>query len=267
MSPDQLVLEDFINKHPFAAAQALERLKDDDVAAFIQELTLEKSLTLLDLMNTDKAAKCFVLLPQQLHKTLLEDSSLSFAESLCRQIDEPFLENLLPLISPKKAIAIKQKLEQLPNTVGVLMVPAIVVNKEMTVQDAVEIIKRNKENLESYLYVVDLQGIFEGAVKLKELLMADRDITLEELMITDIPRFLPETPIKNVLDHPAWYEYRYIPVIDQSEKLLGALPYRMTKETTYKASGQTTKEILETGSALGELYLVGLTGLLQSFGK
>ncbi|MGB5172160.1 CBS domain-containing protein [Eudoraea sp.] len=267
MSPDQLVLEDFINKHPFAAARALERLKDDEVAAFIQELPVEKSLTLLDLMNTDKAAKCFVLLPAQLNKTLLENCSLSFAESLCRQIDKAFLENLLSLISTKKANAIKLKLEQIPNTVGVLMISAIVVNKEMTVHDAVEIIKSNKENLETYLYVVDLQGTFQGVVKLKELLMAHRDVTLEELMITDIPRFFPETPIKNVLDHPAWYEYRYIPVVDQSEKLLGTLPYRMTKETTFKASGQTTKDILKTGSALGELYLVGLTGLLQSFGK
>lgn len=182
-------------------------------------------------------------------------------------MDKAFLENLLPLISPKKAIAIKLKLEQLPNTIGVLMVPAIVVNKEMTVQDAVEIIKSNNENLESYLYVIDLQGSFEGAVKLNDLLVADRDSTLEELMITDIPRFLPETPIKNVLDHPAWYDYRSLPVIDSYGKLVGTLPFKMTKETAFKASGQSTKQILETGSALGELYLVGLTGLLQSFGK
>lgn len=267
MSPNQIVLEDFINKHPFSAAQALEKFKDVEIAEFIQELEMDKSLKLLDLMNSVKAAKCFMLLPPEVTKTLMENSNHTLAESLCREFDKPYLENILDRISPKKSATIKQKLEQIPNTVGVLMVPAIVVNKEMTVQDAVEIIKRNKENLESYLYVVDLNGSFEGAVKLKELLYADRDITLEELMITKIPSFFPETPIKNILDHPAWYEYRYIPVIDKSEKLLGTLPYSTTKETSYKASGQSTKEILKTGSALGELYLIGLTGLLQSVGK
>ena len=267
MSPDQLVLEDFINKYPFSAAQALERLKDEDVAAFIQELPIEKSLKLLGLMNIDKAAKCFMLLPPKLTIKLIENSNLSFSESLCRQLDEPYLKSLLIGLAPSKSIELKRKLEQIPNTVGVLMVPAIVVNKEMTVKDAVEIIKRNKENLESNLYVVDLHGSFEGAVRLKELLVADRSSTLEELMITDIPRFFPETPIKNILDHPAWFEYRYVPVIDQSQKLLGTLPYRTTRETTFKPSGQSTKEILKTGGALGELYLVGLTGLLQSFGK
>lgn len=267
MNPNQLILDNFIDKHPFSAAQALERLREEDVAAFIEELPFEKSLKLLELMNTDRAAKCLVLLSPKLTRTLIEESNISFAESICRQLDKPFLENLLPHISPQKVAAIKQKLKQIPNTVGVLMVPALVVNKEMTVHDAVEIVKRNKENLESDLFIVDLHGSFEGAVKLKELLLADRTMTLEELMIAEVPRFLPETPIKNVMDHTAWYEYRYVPVIDRSNKLLGTLPHRMIKEVTYKASRESTKEILETGSALGELYLLGLTGLLQSFGK
>ncbi|WP_297692570.1 CBS domain-containing protein [uncultured Eudoraea sp.] len=267
MNPDEVILNNFIDKHPFPAARALERLKEEDVAAFLEQQPIEKSLKLLELMNTGKAANCFALLSPQLTRTLLENGNISFAESLCRQLETQFLESLLSYISPKKATAIRQKLEQKPDTVGVLMVPAIVVNKEMSVHDAIEIVKRNKENLESYLYIVDVDGSFEGGVKLKELLLADRDMVLEEIMITQIPSFLPETPIKKVINHPAWYEYRYIPVINRANILLGTLPYRMAKEITYKADKQGTKEILETGSALGELYLLGLTGLLQSFGK
>lgn len=267
MNPDQVILNSFIDKHPFAAVQTLERLKEKDVVAFLEELPIEKSLKLLELMNTEKAANCFTLLSLQLSRTLLENGDISFAESVCRPLNPHFLENLLKQITPKKAIAIKQKLEQKPDTVGILMVPAIVVNKEMSVHDAIEIVKRNQENLESYLYIVDMEGSFEGGVKLKELLLVERNMILEEIMITEIPTFLPETPIKKVMDHPAWYEYRYIPVVDGSNKLLGKLPYRRAKEITYKADRQSTKEILETGSALGELYLLGLTGLLQSFSK
>jgi len=267
MNPDQVILDNFIDKHPFSAAHALERLEEKDVAAFMEELPIEKSLKLLELMNNEKAANCFAFLSAQLTETLLENGDVSFAESICRHLNPQSLENLLARISHKKATAIRQILEQKPNTVGVSMVPAIVVNKEMVVHEAVEIVKRNKENLESYLYIADLNGAFEGGVKLKELLLADRNMILEELMITEIPRFLPETPLKNVLNHPAWYEYRYIPVINRSNRLLGTLPYRMVKDTPQKENRQSTEEILETGSALGELYLLGLTGLLQSFRK
>jgi len=267
MDTDRIIAEDFITKYPVTAAQVLEGLKDEEVVEFIEELSIENGLKLLNLMNVDKAAKYFSLLPSQLTKELMENSDIAMAESLCRQFDEPFRNNLLASLTPDLAATLNRKLEQVPNTVGVLMVPAIVVNKEMTVKVALEIIKRNKESLESYLYVADDQGTFEGAVRLEELLFTDRNSTLGELMITTIPKFFPDTPIKNVLNHPAWYEYRFIPVIDKSEKLLGTLPYRMTKEVALKKDGQLSKEIIETSTALGELYRIGLTGLLQSVGK
>lgn len=267
MNTDLKIARYFVNKHPFAAAQVLERLKAEEVAEFIRELPIENSLTLLNLMNTDKSAQCFSLLPSQLTKELLEKSDLSLAESLCRQFEEPFRNRLLASLSPDLAATLSRKLEQAANTVGVMMVPVIVVNKEMTVKAALEIIKRNKESLESYLYVVDAKGTFEGAVRLEELLFAERNTTLGDLMITTIPKFFPDTPIKNVLAHSAWYEYRFIPVIDKSEKLLGTLPYRATKEITPEKEGKLTKEILATSTALGELYRIGITGFLQSVAK
>lgn len=267
MDTDQIVAEDFIERYPIAAAHVLEGLKDEEVVEFLEELSIENGLKLLNLMNVDKAAKYVALLPTPLTKALMEGSDISLAESLCRQFDEPFRNKLLASLTPDLAETLNRKMEQVPNTVGVLMVPAIVVNKDMSVRVALDIVKRNKESLELPLYVTDNQGIFEGAVRLEELLFADRNSTLGELMITTIPKFFPDTPINNILNHSAWYEYRFIPVIDRSEKLLGTLPYRMTKEIIAKKEGQLSKEIIETSTALGELYRIGLTGLLQSVGK
>ena len=267
MITDLTVAKDFINKHPFSAAQVLEGLAPNEVAELIQELPIESSLKLLNLMNTESAAKCFTLLPSQLTKNLMESSDLSMAESLCRQFDEPFRNSLLASLSADLATTLSRKLEQAVDTVGVMMVPVIVVNKEMTVKAALEIIKRNKESLESYLYVVDQQGKFEGAVRLEELLYVDKNSTLGDLMITTIPKFYPDTPIKNVLNHPAWYEYRFIPVIDRSEKLLGTLPYSTTKEVVTEKNDNSTKEIVATSAALGELFRIGITGFLQSVAK
>lgn len=267
MNTDLTVAKDFINKYPFSASQVLEGLDPKEVAELIQELPIESSLTLLNLMNTDKAARCFTFLPAKLANNLMESSDLSLAETLCRQFEGPFRDSLLASLSPDLAATLKRKLEQAIDTVGVMMVPVIVVNKEMTVKAALEIIKRNKESLEAYLYVVDTQGKFEGAVRLEQLLYADKNITLGELMITTIPKFFPDTPIKNVLNHPAWYEYRFIPVIDRSEKLLGTLPYSTTKELASDNKENLTKEILATSTALGELYRIGITGFLQSVAK
>ena len=267
MDANQLILEDYLDKHPYSVSQTLSAMPASEVAEFIESLPLAKSLALFELMNSTEAARYFGHLKTDVAKALLEQGDFSFAESVLRQLDGPLRESLLASLSEERAAIIRRKLQQEPNTVGLLMVPAIVVNKEMTVKGAIEIIRRNNENMESYLYVVDLNGAFEGAVRLKELLWADRNKTLGELMITAIPRFQPETPIKEVLNHPAWYEYRYIPVVDKTNTLLGTLPYRTTREINPKGGSPSTKDIIETGTALGELYLIGLTGLLQSVGK
>jgi len=267
MGTDFTLAEGFINKHPFPAARVLEGLEAENVVEFIQELPHEKCLQLLNLMNINKVAKCFVLLPSKLATQLTESSNISFSESLCRQLDEPFREKLLSSLSPDLSAVLRRKLVQVANTVGVFMVPAVVVNKEMTAKDALAIMKSNSGDLSSYLYIVDVQGTFEGIVKLEQILITEPNTALGELIIADIPRYFFDTPMKDVLDNKVWYDYRFVPVIDKSGKLLGALPFKATQQNSVKKNGQLTKEILDTGGALGELYLIGLTGFLQSGGK
>lgn len=267
MDKDRIIAQEFVSKFPLKAAQVLEGLNDDEVAAYLQVMPKELALSLLNYMNTGKAARCFPFLSTELAKDLIEKSDLSLSESLCRQFDDPYRTDLLSNLAPDISVALNRKLQQAADTIGLFMVPAMVVNKEMTVKDAIDIIRRNKVNLETYLYVVDLHGTFEGAVRLKDLLFVEGQSTIETVMITDIPKFFPDTPIKSVLDHPAWYEYRLIPVIDRSNKLLGILPYKKTKGVTTTKSDQRTKDILQTSEGLGELYRIGITGFLQSFGK
>jgi len=267
MDMNKTVLLDFIDKHPFSAAQVLDSLEEGDVAAFLQELPISKSMRLLELMNAAKASKSFVLFPTKKKKELLEQSDASLVESLLRLVDKPTRETLLSMLSHNKSAVVKRRLEQTPNSVGVFMLPAITASKNMTVKEAIQLIKSNKDYFDSTLYVVNLAGVLEGLVGLRELMLAEKTDTLNELMVSNMPKFLSDTPIKNVLDHPAWLAYSEIAVIDKSERLLGSLPYMKTKEVVYDAAKPQAKEIIKIGSALGELYLMGITGLLQTVNK
>lgn len=267
MSPNQIVLNDFVTKHPFAAAQSLEKLEPEDMADFIQTLPIEKSAKLLALMNTKKAAECFVILPPQNIKALIEHMEPTVIASLLRLTDKSLHKTLLAKISANKLATIRRIMKFVPNTVGAIMQPALTANKELTVKDAVELIKHNNENAEFDLYIVDIKGVFLGVVEINKLLLSDQTNTLEELMIASITKFSPDVPVKSIIDHPSWIDHRYIPVVDESEKLLGSLHYKTIKEMSHKSSNTSTNEIMETGGALGELYLIGLTGLIHSVGK
>lgn len=267
MNVNQTIVSDFIHKRPFAAAQTLERLSSEEVAVFLQTVSSEKSLKLLSLMNAKKAAACFLLLPSQKTTEILENGEPQFIASLLNLIETPLHKEYLLKVSKDKKLIIKLKMQHTTNSVGAFMETVISVNKEMTVSEAVQIAKINTQKEEFYLYVVDLEGVFKGIVRLKELLLADESDTLEDLMITKISKILPDIQVKSIVNHPAWLKYRHIPVVDASSKLLGALSYKATRELQEDSKDSSTNEITETGNALGELYRIGLTGLLKSLGK
>lgn len=266
MNANQTVLYDFINKHPFGAAKTLEALPNEKTAKFLETLSLEKNMKLLKLMDARRAADCLILISTSRSKELLESADISLIATLLKLIDLPVRSKLLTNISSDRISTIKRQLAYLPNSVATLMKTAVVVNKEMTVENALQLFKNNLVKGEFYLYVIDLDGAFKGVVTLKDLFLSEEIKNLEHLMITSIPSILSDISVKNIIQHSGWLEYQEFPVLDTSGRLLGRLLRKdMLK---YKSPIKNSNyEIEETGNALGELFRIGFNGLLLGGGK
>ncbi len=267
MDPNQIILNDFITRHPFATAKALEVLGPTEVGEFLLELPFQKGLDILSLMNPESASKCFVLLPMKQRAEYLEKGKPSVMAAILKTINGPLQNDLLKTIAPHTATMIRRELEYKPDTVGPLAEPAMTVLKEMTVNEAADIFKRNRTAVVSELYVVDLDGIFQGLVETVQLLMSNKSDTIEDIMVTTCPKFSADQLISSVIEDEAWLQYRHIPIVDRSDKFIGAISYRSVMAISGKAKNRANDAINESASALGELYRIGLTGLLQSTGK
>lgn len=263
MDSNKTVIEHFIEKHPFSAAKKLEALQDNEVAEFLQELSIVRASKLLSLMNFAKSTACFLALPHSTKIEIMQNGDAAWVESILRLMEDEVREDLLSKIPRGKSTEIKRRLAQAPNSVGVFMFPAVTLGRTMSSKTALEVIKRNKAYFDSEIFIVTLEGVLEGLVTLKALILAEPSDSMEELMISNPPKFLSDTPVKNILDHPAWLDYDSIPVIDNEERLLGALSYTSAKQLRFISSKPQTKEIIKTGAALGELYLIGISGILQ----
>lgn len=267
MDSNQIILNDFITKHPFAAAKALEVLGHEDVVEFLLALPSQKGLRMLSLMNPKNASKCLVLIPAKQRVEYLEKGNPSAMAAILRMIDNPLHDELLRAIAPGKAVPIKRELEFKPNTVGPFADPAMTVHKATSVDNAVDMLKKERTSRSSELYVVDLDGIFQGLVETTELLRAERADIVETIMVKTCPRFSADQPIKSVLHDDAWLQYRQVPVVDRADKFIGTLSFKAVMAIEGKPEGLTKDSINETAGALGELYRIGLTSLLQSTGK
>lgn len=267
MSSDLKVAEDFIAKHPYSAAKVLEGLSETEIAQLIQQLPIDLSLALLNAMDRKMVANCFKLLPKELTKDLLENCDPYFVTSLFKKLDKEFLRDLIPSLQAGTAELIKQKLLQAKNSVGSLMIPISVIHQDISVKEAIDLVKKSEKQNSSFLYVVDSEGQFSGVVEIYQLLRSEENATVKQLLIREVPKFFAETPLKNLEKHAAWHDFRNIPVIDQHGKLIGILPYKTLKKETQKSEEYDKNGVAETSKSLAELYFIGLTGLLQSVGK
>jgi CBS domain-containing protein/sporulation protein YlmC with PRC-barrel domain len=100
--------------------------------------------------------------------------------------------------------------------------------QDMPVQAAREHFNEHAKDMAivMYIYVVDDEGMLVGVMDIKELLQAKPDQTLKDVMIDSVVELHPDSTLKDALEHFSRYDFRAIPVVDESEKLLGAIPYR-----------------------------------------
>jgi len=77
-----------------------------------------------------------------------------------------------------------------------------------------------------YLYIVDEKDVLLGVVDLKEVLKANVDDKLADIMTTNVIDLNPENTLLEAAEMFSRYSFRAIPVTDENKVMLGVIPYR-----------------------------------------
>jgi magnesium transporter len=262
-----ILLEKFFYEHPGKVTQHLESLEDEDVSALIEELPVLTAVKLIDLMNIYKVGKCLKFLKSDLVIELLEKGSINRAELLLRHMDVDFRNRVLDQFNPETSAILRQKLEFPDRSVGAFMIPIeFLIRKDMIVKDVIKALRTRNDTRSSIVCLTDNFGKLSGIVRIEDIASIKRTNDISTLIRTDVPKFFAGLPVDSIANHQGWYQYNSIPVIDQSEKLVGILNFAET-QNTMESGREPIRQIMETGSALGEVYRIGLTALLQSVSK
>lgn len=265
---DLIIAEHFINTNINEAVQIIEKLEYDDIADFMNEIPFDLATKIILKMNNYKSTKCLELLNIDFAVKLLENIDLLSTELLLRQCDEGFRNALLDKIVPNISKKIRQKLKYAANSVGACMkLNVFSLQKSLSINEATEFMKKERKLIASEIFVIDEQGRIEGIVKLAHLVLAEGTEQIHSILTTDIPKFFADEPIQTIIHHPAWIQYRTLPVIEHSGALIGALHFKDITKRNPAKDKELSKRMVQTGSALGELYWIGLAGLLQSIGN
>ncbi|NOZ26063.1 MAG: magnesium transporter [Nitrospirae bacterium] len=182
------------------AAETLSELEPDVQASIITEMEPDKASDIIEEMPPDEAADILGDLPTEKMKALLE------------RIDQEDAED------------IQELLEHEENTAGGLMTNEFIAYEpQIRVSEAMERFKKDAAEIETiyYIYVIDSEERLVGVLSLRELLLADPEKTLSDIMVTNLKTLGPEDDENVVAAAISKYNLAAIPVVDKDNVLLG----------------------------------------------
>jgi len=157
-------------------------------------------------------------------KELLEEMSPDDRTELLEELPAKVVKKWIALLSPEDRTIVHKLLNYPDESVGRLLTPDFVdLRKDMTARKAIKRVRRiglDKETV-FYLYVIDDLRTLVGILSLKDLVLADPDALIADIMYQDVVA-VPAGEDQEVAANLAQkYDLIALPVIDSDNRLVG----------------------------------------------
>ncbi len=200
-----------------ALGAIFEYVSKEDASAYINEMDLRKASTVISELEPDTAVEILRELEKS-KRTLLIDSMES---------------------DVRKDIKVVASFDE--DEIGSKMTTnCIIINDDLSTKDAMaELVEQAKENDNiSTIFVEDKDNAFVGAIDLKELIIAKKDLPLKELIMTSFPYVYGHENIDDCIERLKDYSEGLIPVLDNNNRILGVITSQNLIEVVDEEMGE-----------------------------
>ena len=186
------------------AAETLEEVEPDVQAQIVKNMDIDDVADILENMNPDDAADVIHLMPR---------------EKACE---------VLKLMDTEEASEVKELLRYSHRSAGGLMTNEFVhVPSTSRISDVFVILRNLGNNIDMiyYVYVLDETEHLIGVLSLRDLLLAQPDQMISEVMKTEVFSVLPESTGEEVANLLSKYDLLAMPVINPDRVMLGVVTF------------------------------------------
>lgn len=155
---------------------------------------------------------------------LVEEMSPDDRVRLFDELPAKVVRRLLAELSPAERRVTAQMLGYEPETAGRLMTPEFIDLKEFhSAAQALEIVRRRARDTETIyaLYVTDASRHLTGMLSLRDLVTADPEERLGDVMTREVVSVSTDTDQEEVARVIQRYDFLAVPVVDREERLVG----------------------------------------------
>ena len=214
----------------------LETMKPYDIAAVFEQLQDEKTPILFRILPKETAAETFVEMDDETQQFLIH----GFSDSELKEVvDELFVDDAVDLIEEMPANVVKRILRQADKDMrkqinellkypddsagSIMTTELITLRPDMTAEMAIKRIRRTGVDKETIYtcYVTDNNGKLIGIATVKDLLLADDDAPVKDLMEENVIAVTTLDDQEQVAQMFSNYNFLALPVVDNENRLVG----------------------------------------------
>lgn len=210
--------------HPADIAEIISSVSQKEGASFFNNLDVETAAEalseleanvqrdIISKMDSGKASNIIEMMPPDEAADILSDLPAEKAKDILERIEKEDAEDIQELLGHEE------------DTAGGLMTNVFIsCSPEMTVVEVSERIKAEAKEVETvyYIYVLDGEEKLLGIASLRELLLAESDCIIADIMETNLKTVSPGDDEMDVAEIISKYNLLAVPVVDESGYMYG----------------------------------------------
>ena len=275
---EKAILKMFEDKKYATLRDILVTMNPSDVAGLFEGLDEKQIPLMFRLLTKEQAAETFVEMDPEAQellirgfsdnelKEVLDELYADDAADIVEEMPANVVKRILKTADPELRSSINQILRYPEYSAGSIMTTEYVsLRPHMTVEEAILRIRRQGVDKETIYtcYVLEKDRKLIGMVTVKDLLLApDDEMTIEEMMITNLIYVNTKTDQEEVARMFSKYNFLALPVVDGEERMVGIVTFDdamdvMEEEATEDMelmSGMTPSEKPYLRSSAFELF-------------
>ena len=238
---EKAILKMFEDKKYATLRDILVTMNPSDVAGLFEGLDEKQIPLMFRLLTKEQAAETFVEMEPEAQellirgfsdnelKEVLDELYADDAADIVEEMPANVVKRILKAADPELRSSINQILRYPEYSAGSIMTTEYVsLRPHMTVEEAILRIRRQGVDKETIYtcYVLEKDRKLIGMVTVKDLLLApDDEMTIEEMMITNLIYVNTKTDQEEVARMFSKYNFLALPVVDGEERMVGIVTF------------------------------------------
>ncbi|MEG6548148.1 magnesium transporter [Acinetobacter bereziniae] len=252
-------IEKAIQNHQFdVIEQHFDQINDADIAKLLSDLSLSEQVTLvehlpnaayiLEFLSLDQQLKIAEHLPKQNLIQVLSQMHSDDQTDLFKYLPYSLQQSIYTELSPEIQQQIQHLAKYPEESAGAIMSSDYVaVSPKLNITQAIEQIRKIAKNRETVylIYVVDPDHKLLGVASLREMILADPNQNITDVMRTDLIMGNVNEDQESIAEKLHYYDFIALPIVDQQQRLVGIVTYDDAMDI---ATEEATEDFLKSSA-------------------